>query len=78
MLLAGFPGEFFVNTGLELKRQFPDRIVHCMTMTNDYQGYFPPCQAFEEGGYEPLTARFAPVTAEDCLHQLALLLRSLG
>lgn len=78
MLVAGFPGEFFVNTGLELKRQFPDRVVHCMTMTNDYQGYFPPCQAFEEGGYEPLTARFAPVTAEDCLHQLALLLRSLG
>ena len=78
MLLAGFPGEFFASSGLELKDAFPGRVLHCMTMTNDYQGYFPTRQAFGEGGYEPLTARFAPGTAEACLRQLAVSLRSLG
>lgn len=77
MLLAGFPGEFFASAGLALKALFPGHVVHCMSMNNDYQGYFPPLEAFEEGGYEPLTARFEPGTAEDCLGRLAGLLRSL-
>ena len=32
--------------------------------TNDSRGYFPVASAYEEGGYEAATSRFAPGSAE--------------
>jgi neutral ceramidase len=51
-ILAAFPGEVFVETGCQLKRQFQGWTIAIIELANDYIGYISPRKAFEEGGYE--------------------------
>lgn len=60
-----FPGEFFVESGLETKRLSRASLTFPLGISHDYLGYFPTRQAFEEGGYEPACARFEASTADD-------------
>jgi len=58
------PGEFFVESGLRIKRESVSDITFPLGITGDYLGYFPTEAAFAEGGYEVACARFHPSTAD--------------
>lgn len=62
--LVGIPGEPFTDVGVSIKEaEGWDLILPC-ALTNGYQGYFPMQSAFDEGGYEARTSRYAPGVAE--------------
>lgn len=78
--IAAWPGEIFVELGLELKRRSPFRKTMCIELANAYAGYFPTLKAFEEGGYETWRARSsfaAPGSGEKLLETLLTLLSDL-
>ncbi len=58
-----FPGEFFVESGLQTKRDAVSQFTFPLGITNDYIGYVPTEEAFREGGYEVACARFSPRAA---------------
>jgi len=51
-VLAGIPGEQFVQSGLEIKARskFPNTFL--VNLANDTIGYIPTRKAYEEGGYQ--------------------------
>ena len=62
--LVGIPGEPFTDVGVAIKEATGwDLILPC-GLTNGYQGYFPMQSAFDEGGYEARTSRYAAGVAE--------------
>jgi len=61
--LVSFPGEFFVETGLAVKRRSPLHPTFLLGLANDYIGYIPTPEDYPEGGYEVSVARFGPSTA---------------
>ncbi|MEA3336155.1 MAG: neutral/alkaline non-lysosomal ceramidase N-terminal domain-containing protein [Chloroflexota bacterium] len=52
LILFGFPGEVFAETGLQLKAKSQNCSVAVVELANDDIGYIPTAQAFLEGGYE--------------------------
>jgi neutral ceramidase len=62
---VNFPGEFFVEHGLQTKAEARSRITFPLGVTNDYLGYFPTSVAYANGGYEVACTRFAPTAADD-------------
>ena len=53
MVLAGVPGEFFVELGLQIKREAgPRRSVLIAGFANGNIGYIPARRAYPHGGYE--------------------------
>lgn len=74
---AGFlslPGEFFVESGLRIKREAKPAFTFPLGITGDYLGYIPPETGFPEGGYEVACARFTSSTAGNwCDSGIALL-----
>lgn len=52
LILVGFPGEVFTDTGLRLKSQMAGNRVCVIELANDYIGYIPTSEAYAEGGYE--------------------------
>ena len=64
LAFAGFPGEPFTWMGCEVKAKSPFTMTMPACTTNGSRGYFPVASAYEEGGYEAATSRFAPGTAE--------------
>ncbi len=53
---VGFPGEVFVEIGLEIKEKSPFTYTLPVECTNGCIGYMPTYEAFIEGGYEPALA----------------------
>jgi hypothetical protein len=49
---VGIPGELFVEYGLEIKKKSPFLHAFIIGYANDYVGYIPTLEAFQEGGYE--------------------------
>jgi hypothetical protein len=74
---AGFPGEFFVEIGLEVKRRSPLATTFCLGLANESIGYVPVAEAYPEGGYEVSVARFGPGTAGRWIEAAAQLLHEL-
>ena len=78
VMLVGVPAEFFTALGLEIKRRSPYRYTFVCGLSNDYIGYTPSRQGFENGGYqawmgshsfsEPGTGE---MIVEECLEMLA-------
>ena len=64
LAFAGFPGEPFTWMGTEVKAKSPFAMTMPACTTNGSRGYFPVASAYEEGGYEAATSRFAPGSAE--------------
>jgi hypothetical protein len=63
--LAGWPGEIFVEYGLDLKRRAgKDRVFVACLVNGELQGYIVTPQAVSEGGYEATNAMFSPETGE--------------
>ncbi|MFH1742721.1 MAG: neutral/alkaline non-lysosomal ceramidase N-terminal domain-containing protein [bacterium] len=56
--LAGLPGEFFVEWGLQLKAQSPTAFTLPIGLANDSVGYVPTPAAMEQGGYEGTIWRY--------------------
>jgi hypothetical protein len=72
--LVGFPGEPFSEIGARVKAQSPFRWTLFSGYTNDYLGYVPTREAYDEGGYEVDTSPFLPDTADRLVEgSLALL-----
>jgi len=82
LAMVSFPGEFFVEFGLETKRMSPFARTMTLELANDWIGYVPTDQGIDEGGYETWLARSAMVAkgaeatflaaAESCLAAVAL------
>ncbi|OGG54326.1 MAG: hypothetical protein A3F84_07560 [Candidatus Handelsmanbacteria bacterium RIFCSPLOWO2_12_FULL_64_10] len=75
--LTTFPGEVFVEIGLEVKRRSPFRKTLVIGLANAGRtgGYLPTKETFDEGDYEVLASRYSPeagdVLMEATLKQLA-------
>lgn len=59
LALLGTPAEYFVEYGLELRRRCSAAHTFVVELANDCIGYVPTPEAFDEGGYEGTSARFA-------------------
>lgn len=57
-----FPGELFHAIGQSVKMSTHARYPFLVGYSNGSLGYLPTQKAYSEGGYEPWTTRFAPVT----------------
>ena len=72
--LVGFPGEPFSEIGARVKAGSPFRWTLFSGYTNDYLGYVPTREAYDDGGYEVDTSPFLPDTADRLVEaSLALL-----
>ena len=61
---VGLPGEIFVELGLAIKEASPFRCTIIAELANGAIGYIPTKKAFEQGNYEPVSARCAPGSGE--------------
>ena len=57
-----FPGELFHEIGKQIKGITHSRFSYLVAYCNGRLGYMPTQKAYSEGGYEPNSSRFAPVT----------------
>jgi len=57
MGIATFPGEAFVELGLEIKSRSPFQTTFLIELANDYRGYIPTVEGHEVGGYETWRAK---------------------
>ena len=64
VVFAGFPGEPFTDIGRGIKANSNFTLTIPCCCANGYEGYYPMQSAFDEGGYEALTARYVAGTAE--------------
>ena len=55
--IVTFPGEAFVEMGLEVKDKSPFPLTFVIDLSNNYLGYIPTVAAHEQGGYETWRAR---------------------
>lgn len=55
VVIATLPGEAFAELGLDIKKRSAQKYTMLFGLANDYIGYIPTCEAFDEGGYETKT-----------------------
>lgn len=78
--LACVPGEYFCALGLDIKRRSLFKHTAVVELCDDYIGYIPTAQAFEEGGYELFNVRSSKVArgeGERMAGRLTAMLRDL-
>lgn len=71
--LATFPGEFFVEHGLNLKRNSPFKHTFFVGYCNNKLGYFPTIRGTIEGGYGASSATVVEIGAGERLVNRALI-----
>jgi hypothetical protein len=76
--IATFPGEAFVEMGLEVKAKSPFRPTLLIELANDYRGYIPTVEAHELGGYETWRAKSSYLERQAAPKMVAAALRQLG
>ena len=59
--VAAVPGEYFCALGLNIKKRSPFALTAVAELTDDYVGYIPTSEAFEQGGYELFNLRTSKV-----------------
>ena len=64
VVMVGIPGEPFNGIGRGLKESDSFDLVLPTCCSNGYEGYFPMKDAYDEGGYEARSSRFAAGVAE--------------
>ena len=77
----GIPGEVFVEIGLSIKETSGFPLTAVVELANDYVGYLPTDEGFEQGGYEVTPARSsqaAPGTARVLVDGAGKLISMLG
>jgi len=75
--LLTFPGEFFVEISLEIRKRSPFAITIFAGLANDYIGYVPTADADASSGYEVVASRVIPSAAGLLADAGANLLRDL-
>lgn len=63
-VIGALGGEFFSETGLQLKSMGPVGKYFTICMANDYVGYVPPVEELERGGYECWRCRSSHLAAD--------------
>ena len=76
-MFAGFPGEPFVEVGKEVKARSSFELTIPACCANGYEGYYPVKSAYDEGGYEVLTAQYTAGTAEQLIETSLEIINSL-
>ena len=61
---VSMPGELFVELGLAIKKASPFKHTILAELANGSIGYIPTRQAYEQGNYEPISARCAAGSGE--------------
>ena len=69
------PGEIFVELGLEIKKKSPFRHTITAELANGAIGYSPNAEAYEQGNYEPVSARCAKGSGEALVKSALKLLK---
>ena len=77
VVFAAFPGEPFTDVGRGIKENSKFTLTIPMCCANGYEGYYPMQRAFDEGGYEALTARYVAGTAEKLIEASTEIVNSL-
>lgn len=77
VVFAGFPGEPFTKVGTSVKEASKFTLTIPACCANGYEGYYPTQNAFDEGGYEALTARYQCGTAEKLIAASTQLINAL-
>ena len=73
LAIAGWPGEIFAASGLDLKRRSPVKPLFNISLANGWYGYIPPPDQFAVGAYETWRMRTSPLETNaipkmtDCL-----------
>ena len=78
LAIATFPGEAFVEMGLEVKTKSPFQPTMMIELANDYRGYIPTPEAFEMGGYETWRAKSSYLEKQAAPKLVAAALRQLA
>ncbi len=76
--IATFPGEAFVELGLEVKAKSPFKPTLLVELANGYHGYLPTVEAHELGGYETWPAKSSYLEKQAAPKLVAAALRRLG
>ncbi len=76
--IATFPGEAFVEMGLEVKARGPFQPTMLIELANDYRGYIPTVENHELGGYETWRAKSSYLENQAAPKMVAAALRQLG
>ena len=76
-VFAGFPGEPFTDVGRGIKNNSKFTLTIPACCANGYEGYYPVQSAYDEGGYEALTARYVAGTAEKLIEVSTQVVNSL-
>lgn len=63
-VLAGVPAEYFIEYQIALKQASPRAFTFLAALVNDWVGYVPTREAFDEGGYETKTAPWSKLMPE--------------
>ena len=74
---VSLPGEIFVELGLEIKKKSPFRHTIIAELANGAIGYIPNASAYDEGNYEPVSARCARGSGEELVQVALKLLQQL-
>ena len=74
---VSLPGEVFVELGMEIKRRSPFRHTIIAELANGTIGYIPTRRAYDEGNYEPISARCAAGSGEKLVEVALKLLTEL-
>jgi len=75
--IATFPGEAFVELGLEVKAQSPFKPTFLIELANDYAGYIPTVEGHRQGGYETWRAKSSFLEVEAAPKMVASALKQL-
>ena len=73
---VSLPGEIFVELGLEIKKKSPFRHTIIAELANGSIGYIPNKEAYDQGNYEPVSARCAKGSGELLVESALRLLRA--
>ena len=71
------PGELFTSLSLKLKGSFSGLDVNIVCYGNGNYSYIPDRRAYDEGGYETMTALFAPGEGEKIIDTAVSLIESM-
>jgi len=78
MGVATYPGEAFVELGLEAKSKSPFKTTMMVELANDYRGYIPTVEGHELGGYETWRAKSSYLEKQAAPRMVASAVRQLG